>query len=244
VNPLEKARESAGRAWTRSKQGTTRTSGWVKDGVSGAVGKARGGLSGLRTGATGGDSKPTGGAGDGAPGIWERTGGATLVERARSDHRVAIAWAAGAFLLLAWIAWTIYVWAENGSTAGLGVLITWPAVFLVAGIIAAPFVGAGVLVHRHRLAADGAPAIEGGGGAATETKDETESKDEKATEDKSDGSSDDEGPGEDEAKDSDEAEGDSGEDEDSAEDDAPKDEDSAEDDAPKDEDSGEESDAA
>ena len=85
---------------------------------------------------------------------WVRDGVTGSFDSARADHRIAIAWAAGAVLLLAWIGWTIYIWSKNGSTAGLGVLVSWPALFAVAAIVAAPFVGAGMLVHRHRLAGD------------------------------------------------------------------------------------------
>lgn len=170
MNPLERARDGAGRAWFTTKRGTTRTAGWVKDGVTGAFGKARSGVSGLRASAEEPASKPAGDTADGALGIWERIGGANLVERARGDQRVAIVWAIAGIVVLAWIGWTIYVWTQNGAAAGIGVLITWPAVFLGAAIVASPFVGAGVLVRRHRLAADGAPPIAGGGGTATETK--------------------------------------------------------------------------
>jgi hypothetical protein len=208
VNPLQRVRDGAGRAWFRSKRGTVRTADWVKDGVIGSFRKARSGVSGLRGG--GEDHAPAQSAAagrddEGGPGVWERIGAASMVERVRSNQRLAIVAAVGGILLLAWTGWTIHVWTENGSTAGLGVLISWPAVFIAAAIVASPFVGAGVLVHRHRLAADGAPAIEGGGATAT--------KDEQATE-KSDGDD------EVEADDSDDPKDSAGDDDDSEDDDA------------------------
>jgi hypothetical protein len=101
---------------------------------------------------------------DGAAELWERSG-ARLIDGARANPRVAIAWAALGLLVLAWIGWTAYVWTNNGSAAGVGVLISWPAVFGALALIAAPFVGAAILVRRHRPG-DGAPPIAGGAEAS------------------------------------------------------------------------------
>lgn len=117
MNPLQKARSGLSTAWS----GTTRTTRWARDGVA----------------------KPfrhEGGGSDGR-GLAGRIAAAAPVESARSHGRVAIAWAVGALLVAAWIGWTIYAWSENGSVAGLGVLITWPAVLLALAVIASPFVG-------------------------------------------------------------------------------------------------------
>ena len=43
-------------------------------------------------------------------------------------------------LVIAWIAWTIYVWSTNGSTAGLGVLISLAGRVRRLALVAAPFV--------------------------------------------------------------------------------------------------------
>ena len=63
------------------------------------------------------------------------------LERARSNPRIAIAWAAGILLVIAWIGWAIYVTTEHGGSAGLGVLISWPAAIAALALVAAPFVG-------------------------------------------------------------------------------------------------------
>ena len=49
-----------------------------------------------------------------------------------------------------WIAWTVYVWSTNGSTAGLGVLISWPVVFGAVALVVAPFVLIARLILRNR----------------------------------------------------------------------------------------------
>ena len=93
------------------------------------------------------------------------SGGASLWQRARSDARIGAALILGTLLLITWIAWTVYVWSENGSAAGIGVLISWPAVIAAVALVAAPFVVAAVLVRR--LAPDGEPALAGGAVPAT-----------------------------------------------------------------------------
>lgn len=81
-----------------------------------------------------------------------------LIESARGNPRVAVAWAAVAVLVLAWIGWTVYVTVENGTAAGLGVLISWPAVLAALALVSAPFIGAAVLLRRHREG-PGTPAM-------------------------------------------------------------------------------------
>jgi hypothetical protein len=176
VNPLQRGGEAVGRTWHRSRRGTARTAAWVKDGITGSFDSARDRIGGLRSDG----EKPTKAKAvqaDSPPG---------LLDRARGDHRIAIAWVAGTVLLLAWIGWTIHIWSTNGSTAGLGVLITWPALFAVAAIVAAPFVGAGMLVHRHRLAGDGAPEIGDGETEDADEKEDAEVKDEDSDADEKD----------------------------------------------------------
>jgi hypothetical protein len=186
VNPLHKVRDGAASAWRKSRDGTTRTAGWVKSGVSGAAGKARTGVAGIGGGSETGEKKSPGAVRDGISGGWERVGGASLLHRARSDNRVGAAVIIGAILFVLWIAWTIYVWTENGSTAGLGVLITWPAVLAAIALVASPFVAAVILVKR--LAADGGPslAIAGGGTAEMKAEAPEEASDEDDAEDEED----------------------------------------------------------
>ncbi len=114
-----------------------------------------------------GTKRKTEAARDGLAGLWDRVGGAWLVRRGRADGRVGAALIIGAILIVLWIAWTVYVWTENGTAAGLGVLISWPAVLLALALVAAPFLAAVMLVRR--LSADREPALAGGAvPAATE----------------------------------------------------------------------------
>jgi hypothetical protein len=71
-----------------------------------------------------------------------------LIDRARSNPRMVVAIAAGAILLLAWIGWAIYVTSSNGATAGLGVVIAWPAMLAALALISLPFIGGYLLVRR------------------------------------------------------------------------------------------------
>ena len=168
MNPLTKVRSGATGAvakvrggvrggWNRAGGGLSKARG----GVTGLGGRARGGLRSFGEGTRDRATSISDGARDGAAVAWERSGGARLTESARSNPHVAIAWAAVALLVIAWIAWTIYVTTKHGANAGLGVLISWPALFAALAIVSAPFIGAWLLVRRHR--SDGSsPAIAGG----------------------------------------------------------------------------------
>ena len=70
------------------------------------------------------------------------------LDRLRSNPRWAVAAAAAAVLLLAWIAWAIYVTSSNGATAGLGVVLAWPAMLVALALISLPFIGAYLLIRR------------------------------------------------------------------------------------------------
>ena len=59
-------------------------------------------------------------------------------------------------LLLAWIAWAIYVTSSNGATAGLGVVLAWPAMLVALALISLPFIG-GYLLIRRLSDGDGSP---------------------------------------------------------------------------------------
>lgn len=71
-----------------------------------------------------------------------------ILERARSNPRLAVAIAAGAILLLAWIGWAVYVTSSKGATAGLGVVIAWPAMLAALSLVSLPFVGGYFLIRR------------------------------------------------------------------------------------------------
>lgn len=115
--------------------------------------------------------------------------GARLVGRAKVEPRLGAALIIGLLLFVTWIAWTVYVWSENGANAGLGVLISWPAVLAVLALIASPFVGAGILIKR--MAANGGPSLAIAGGGTTEPAEEeaaaAESDDAAAEEDGAEG---------------------------------------------------------
>ena len=73
-----------------------------------------------------------------------------IVERLRSSRPLAVAVVGAAMLLIAWIAWiawAIHVASDNGATAGLGVVIAWPALLAALALISLPFIGAYVLVR-------------------------------------------------------------------------------------------------
>jgi hypothetical protein len=44
----------------------------------------------------------------------------------------------GVLLITAWIGWAIYTAADRGADAGLGVLVAWPTLLLMAAIVTAP----------------------------------------------------------------------------------------------------------
>jgi hypothetical protein len=71
-----------------------------------------------------------------------------IIDRARSNPRLVVAIAAGTILILAWIGWAIYVTSSNGATAGLGVVIAWPAMLAALALISLPFIGGYLLIRR------------------------------------------------------------------------------------------------
>ena len=71
-----------------------------------------------------------------------------IVERVRSNPRLLIAIATGAILILAWIGWAIHVTSSNGATAGLGVVIAWPALLAALALVSLPFIGLYLLIRR------------------------------------------------------------------------------------------------
>lgn len=82
-------------------------------------------------------------------------------ERFQTNPRMGIAAILGILLVIAWVAWAIYVTSTNGATAGLGVVISWPAVFMAVALVVAPFLGLYLLLRR--LQGDDAdPPIAGG----------------------------------------------------------------------------------
>jgi hypothetical protein len=63
-------------------------------------------------------------------------------------------------VVVAWVGWAVYAGTENGASAGIGVLISWPLLIGIAALLVAPLViGAMALFRRD----SGSPAIAGGG---------------------------------------------------------------------------------
>jgi hypothetical protein len=97
-----------------------------------------------------------------------------ILERARSNPRIVVAIAAGALLLLAWIGWAIYVTTSDGATAGLGVVIAWPAMLAALALVSLPFIGGYLLIRR---------LSEDSGSAATAASEASEAGDDEETDD-------------------------------------------------------------
>jgi hypothetical protein len=116
-----------------------------------------------------------------------------MIERARSNPRLLVAIAAGAILLLAWIGWAIYVTSSNGATAGLGVVIAWPAMLAALALISLPFIGGYLLVKR---------LSDGEGSSATADAEQSEDESEEDSEEEPEDSAEDEEPAEEEGEDS------------------------------------------
>jgi hypothetical protein len=72
------------------------------------------------------------------------------IERGRSNPRLAVAAIVGVLLLIAWVAWAIYVTSDNGANAGLGVVLSWPALLAALALIASPFIGLYFLLRSLR----------------------------------------------------------------------------------------------
>jgi hypothetical protein len=141
------------------------------------------------------------------------------IERGRSNPLLGIAAVMGGLLLIAWIAWAIYVTNDNGANAGLGVVLSWPVLLAALALVASPFVGLYLLVKvlRPTDEADQSPSISGGSAdteTGTEEKPAGESEDEESQDEDSDDEAEDEGEDE---PDEDEPEEDAQEEEDEPE---------------------------
>lgn len=126
-------------AWRTARDGTKRTTGWAARGVRDSV---RSPFTPNK------DESAPPADGDGA----KQAAAAQAEETPGTPgrrRRIAIFAAAGLVVAI-WIGWTAYVWNENGSTAGIGVLISWPAVFAALALVSVPFLGAGLFVRSQR----------------------------------------------------------------------------------------------
>lgn len=132
------------RAWRTARDGTKRTLRWAAGGMRDNV------RSLFRR--SSGESSPPSDADSAKPAAAAPTGETT--GHPGRGRKIAVFAAAGLVVAI-WIGWTAYVWDEHGSTAGIGVLISWPAVFAALALVAAPFVGAGIFVRSQRTAGGG-----------------------------------------------------------------------------------------
>jgi hypothetical protein len=102
-----------------------------------------------------------------------------IIHRARANPWLTVAIAAGGLLMAGWIAWAAYVASERGATAGLGVVIAWPALLTGLVLVALPFVGLLLLIRRlqsdgGRSAGETAQADEADGEAEDEQAEDSE----------------------------------------------------------------------
>jgi TRAP-type C4-dicarboxylate transport system permease small subunit len=70
-----------------------------------------------------------------------------VLDRVRARPLLAVAIAAAALLVVAWLGWAIYVASDKGFTDGLGVLIAWPALVVAAALILLPLVAIYLLIR-------------------------------------------------------------------------------------------------
>ena len=122
------------------------------------------------------------------------------MDRARSNPWLAVAIAAGAILVLAWIGWAIYVTGQNGAGAGLGVVIAWPAMLAALALISLPFVG-GYLLAKRLSEGEGSTAT-----AGTEESQDEEEPEEPAEEEGRDEPEEEDSDGDEDAEDGEDSE--------------------------------------
>lgn len=150
--------QRAGRSLRTAREGTGRTVRWVGNGI--ASGPRRAGArmaadmdrDGAGATAKGGAPAAATAPADSGPGAFAR---------ARSHLRAILLWAAAGLLVAAWIGWTVYVWTENGAAAGVGVLISWPAVLAVLALLTSPLWAPRLVARERRLAAGEPAAVAG-----------------------------------------------------------------------------------
>jgi hypothetical protein len=127
------------------------------------------------------DAEPTESAPSAAPTGPSTTQGtktgrfAEFADWIRENPHVTVAIVGGVLLVCAWIAWAVYVTSENGASAGLGVMIAWPAMVVALALISLPFIG-GYMLFRRLSIEEGNPesATDDSESRDTETTDQNE----------------------------------------------------------------------
>jgi hypothetical protein len=77
-----------------------------------------------------------------------------VVERVRSNPKLAVAIALGVLVVIAWIAWAARAGSEHGSRAAVGVLIAWPLLLIAAALIVFACIGVYRLIRGVSSSAD------------------------------------------------------------------------------------------
>jgi hypothetical protein len=114
-----------------------------------------------------------------------------IIGRARSNPRLVVGIATAALLLIAWIGWAVYVTSRNGATAGLGVVVSLPALLAAVCLVSAPVVGAVLLVRR--LSAGGETEDAPAESPEADEEDEEDQEEEEEQEDEDNGDEEDDG---------------------------------------------------
>ena len=136
--------------------------------------------------------------------FWERLGGRSPLEGAPKPALSMPAWqlVLAVFAGLVYLTWAIYTSASEGIDRGVGVLVSWPALAVLAALVIAPFVGLWMLAGRlrqwraDRAEAKAAEAEEAADEDDDEdVEDEEDEEDEEENEDEEDDDGDDEDDG-------------------------------------------------
>ena len=171
VNPLTKVRSGAASAGRKLKSAGSTVGSKTKAAGSAVASKPKAAGSAVGNGfkwAGGGISSQTKSARDAVvakasplrerlTGLWNQA-----KEKFQTNPQMGIAAILGLLLVIAWIGWAIYVTSTNGANAGLGVVISWPAVFMALALVMAPFVGLFLLIRRLQGNDPSDPPIAGG----------------------------------------------------------------------------------
>jgi hypothetical protein len=160
VNPLPKMKSAGRAAVSKPRDAGKALAGgfrWAGGGIASQTKSAGSAISGKTKRARDAVAAKSAPARSRVTGLW-----AQAKEKFQTNPQLGIAAILGALLVIAWIGWAIYVTSTNGANAGLGVVISWPAVFMAVALVMAPFVGVYLLVRRLNGGDEDPPQIAGG----------------------------------------------------------------------------------